>query len=335
MDHAAELAALVLLLAVGHGVISVTTEPLRLIARSFLMWTVGLAVVIALFSIPGIVTGVVRFGMVLVGAYAARWLIGDVASFLRGPHLMAEPDALAVAEAARRVSDLPSAECRDMARRIVRDFDGTIALLGLAYRARDAAAQEKEFAAGWREGCEKAVSAVREVAERFSRSRAEGRPPTMNIRFIAQAFCAYEPASVARVLERLPAPALSGRARRARAAHRFEKEARRSPILQQLGLERPAERGAGKSAEGARPWMLLAPWAGFARYGYSRRAAALGVSLALLLGYGLVALALDRASGWVYLAVAGLIHIEAAFALGDFLPAGPPAPRSSGQGGRT
>jgi hypothetical protein len=57
---------------------------------------------------------------------------------------------------------------------------------------------------------------------------------------------------------------------------------------------------------------------GLIRCGFKRRAAALAVSHGVLLAYGALALSLGRASGWVFLAAAALIHIQALFALGDF-----------------
>ncbi len=42
--------------------------------------------------------------------------------------------------------------------------------------------------------------------------------------------------------------------------------------------------------------------------------------MALLFGYGLISVLMQHSSGWIYLAVGVLIHIEAMFALGDFRP---------------
>jgi len=45
----------------------------------------------------------------------------------------------------------------------------------------------------------------------------------------------------------------------------------------------------------------------------------------LLAAYGLTALGIDRGSGWIFLAVAVLLHIQGAFAAADLRPSGPAA----------
>ena len=73
MFHIAELAAVLLLLAVGYGVTDVAPEVVRRVVRSFVIWMLVFAAAIVLFSIPCLVSAVVRLGVILVAAYVVRW----------------------------------------------------------------------------------------------------------------------------------------------------------------------------------------------------------------------------------------------------------------------
>ena len=79
--------------------------------------------------------------------------------------------------------------------------------------------------------------------------------------------------------------------------------------------------GAGPSGRRLWFWAVLWPAVGLARAGFAERALAFGIGHGLLIAYGLLALAMHRSSGWIYLAVAVLIHIEGVFAQVDFAEA--------------
>ena len=249
--------------------------------------------------------------------------------------MMVIPGRGGMAEAARRVSGLPAQKCRLLAHRITCGYDEAVGLLGLAFTGPEARRKdgEKDFGEEWIEGCEKALDWARNLGARYSAYSTEERQHVSDMRFIAQALCAYEPKSVERVLGALPAPALGTRSLRVRAARELEKAGRRTTLTETLGLESPtvgSEAGAG--AERFKIWMALLPAIGLSRAGYSHRAITLGISLLFLFGYGLIALLMDRGSGWVYLAVGALIHIRALFALGDFRPS--LSPINGGASGR-
>jgi hypothetical protein len=140
------------------------------------------------------------------------------------------------------------------------------------------------------------------------------------VRFVAQALCVYEATSIERAFRRLKAPGLGDRAARARAAGQLTDSGRRRRDTDWLDMD-PALNGEQKAAggtSGVTALRVLWPALGVRQAGFKGRALALGVSEVVLVGYAIAALSIGRTSGWIYLAVAGLIHIEAVFALGDF-----------------
>jgi len=321
MQHMVELAVLLLLMATGHGVVNVAPEVVQRVARSFVLWLASFAAAIALFSIPSIVSAVVRLGFVLVGAYLVRWVVGDIVHYWRGPYLMAIPDRSAIADAVRRVTGRSPGECRLLAARMLCDHDEILALLGLVFTSSEAKRGEANFGDSWAAGCEKARASVLALAERYSDNSQQGRPAVFDMRFLAQALCVYEPKVVDRILKQMPAPVLGSRARRAHVAAELEKSGRKTHLAERLGAESHMdELASAVKGGGLRLWSYLVPPMELARSGYAHRAVALGISMALLFGYGLVSVLMKHSSGWIYLAVGVLIHIEAMFALADFRP---------------
>ena len=318
MRHMIELAVLLLLMATGHGVVNVAPDVVRRVTRSFVLWLASFAVAIVLFSIPTLVSAVVRLGFVLIGAYLVRWVVGDIVHYWRGPYLMAIPSRSAIADAVRRVTGRSPRECRLLAARMLCDHDEILALLGLVFTSSEAKHGEADFDESWAAGCEKARASVLALAERYSDNSQQGRPAVFDMRFLAQALCVYEPKVVDRILKQMPAPALGSRARRARVAAELEKSGQKTHLAERLGVESHVDELAPAAKMSL--WSYLAPPMELARSGYAHRALALGISMTLLFGYGLVSVLMKHSSGWIYLAVGVLIHIEAMFALGDFRP---------------
>ena len=335
MLHVIELAVVLLLLAVGHGAVNVQPNAVRRIVCGYFVWLLAFAIGIFLVSIASLTTWLVRIGIVLIVAYTLRWFVAEVGGFFRGPFLLAVSGTAALAEAARSVSGLPVGECRRMARRISRNHAGSVALLGLAQVGQVQGRNETEFGDAWAEACEAALKSVCNLVRRHSPRHREGRISANDVRFIAQALCLYEPASLERVLGRLPSPPLGGRAARVRAARQLEKFGTRTMVTERLSIEAPPGRAAEDTAYGGfKMWMVVLPSLGLARSGHPRRATAQAISFGLLLGYAIAALLMDRSSGWVFLSVAALIHVEAVFALGDFCPPAVPGKADPTVGGR-
>jgi len=322
MLHMVELAVLLMLMATGHGVVNVAPDVFRRVTRSIVLWLASFALAIVLFSIPSLVSAVVRLGFVLVGAYLVRWVVGDFLHYWRGPYLMAIPSRLALADAVRCVTGRSPGECRLLAARMLCDHDEILALLGLVFTSSEAKHGEADFGDSWAAGCEKARTSVLAMAERYSGAAQQGRPAVFDMRFLAQALCVYEPKVVDRILKQMPAPALGSRALRARIAAELEKSGRKTRLTERLGIKSQMDELASAAKRGgSRLWSFLVPPMELARSGYSHRAIALGISMVLLFGYGLISVLMKHSSGWIYLAVGVLIHIEAMFALGDFRPA--------------
>lgn len=320
MPHAIELIMLLLLMAVGHATVNVAPGWVVRIVRSFVVWVLTFAVGIALLCIPSVAVWVVRAGIVLMVAYLARWLLDMVVDFFRGPFLLALPSVAALAEALHTTAGLRVHVCRKLARRINRNHDGFIALLGLAHMKTDVAGNEEAALAAWQEASEKALEPARDMARRLGGYAAGDRVRTSDIRFVAQALCLFEQKSVDRVLKSAKARVLGHRFARARAAKLLEESATRSPYAERIGLTPPVKKKV-KRRPGERRFNVLSPlWPalGMARSGFSARAAVLTISQLVLIGYGAFAVSFEHASGWVYLAVAVLIHVEGYFALEDF-----------------
>ena len=321
MQHMVELAVLLLLLATGHGVVNVAPEVVRRVTRSFVLWLASFAVAIVLFSIPTLVSAVVRLGFVLIGAYLVRWVVGDIVHYWRGPYLMAIPSRSAIADAVRRVTGRSPRECRFLAARMLCDHDEILALLGLVFTSPESKRGEADFGDSWAAGCEKARASVLVLAERYSGVSPQGRSAVLDMRFLAQALCVYEPKVVDRILKQMTVPALGSRARRVLVAAELEKSGRKTRLSERLGVESHTDEHALDAKDrGLRIWSYLVPPMELARSGCAHRAIALGVSMALLFGYGLISVLMKHSSGWIYLAVGVLIHIEAMFALADFRP---------------
>ena len=321
MTHLAELTALLLLMSIGHGVTVSAPEVVRRIVRNFILWMIAFGVGLALFSLSWLVTAVVRFGAVFAVAYAVRWVVGDVVDFLRGPYLMAIPGPAGIAEAVRRISGKSARESRRLTDCVCDENDPVIALLGLVFVGSEGGEKAQDFGAAWRKGCDGALASVSELVEKHGVSRGKGRRAVFDMRFIAEALCVYDPKIVVRVLDGMKAPALGSRRARSQVMRQLKRVGRRTSLTVKLGLESPqGADGAGMEGRDFRIWMVALPALGLSRAGFSRRATALGISLLLLFGYGVFALTIGRASGWVYLAVGVLVHIEALFALGDFAP---------------
>ena len=322
MAHIVELCVLLLLLSVGHGVVDVAPELSRRIVRGFILWMLAMAGAAVVFSIPPLAIWAVRLGLVLVAVYTFQWILGGIVGFVRGPFLFAEPGTRVLAAAAHRASGLPMRECRRLARRMRRAYHGYTTLLGLAELEATEGTDAEAFGCAWSEECERALAGAREVVCRCAGKDEGDRVGAADILFVTQALCRYESKAVHRVLSG-PGGGGSRRAR-VKAARKLEHVAahRRTPEWLD-GIFPEHASGATPLSKGFRLWMLFWPAGGIARAGFSERAIALAVSFSGLLLYGLLAVTLGRGAGWVYLAVAALIHIEAVFALSDFpVPSG-------------
>lgn len=319
MWHAIELALILLLLAVAQGVIDMTPRAPRRVAGNFLSWIVAFAVGAALLSFADLSAVVVLVGIVLLGAYIVRWIVGGIVESFRGPFLFVTPSRADLADAAHHVTGLPVKELRRVARRITRRHEPTVALLGLiSLEARDGmTAADLETA--WDPAADQALQRVVGLIEKIAGAGDRKWPTTNDILLMAQALCLYEQESVLRCLAGRPAK-LGSRAQRAKGIELLERGARRRKDAERFGWAEPAKDDRHPGGEENVLFTRAAFWpaVGIRRAGFGRRATALTISEALLLGYGVMALYLGRGSGWIFLGVGILIHIQALFAVGDF-----------------
>jgi len=167
MIHAVELVVLLLLLCVGHGVVDVSPDPVRRIARNWALWVVGLGAAIAVFSVPPLVVWVVRLAVVLAVVFAVRWVWGEAVGFRRGPHLIPEPSRGALREAVHELSGFPHAACRRTVRAVLREHHPHMALLGLTRLSAEDCPDVESLLQEWRRAADEALEEVRDIAARL------------------------------------------------------------------------------------------------------------------------------------------------------------------------
>ena len=319
MLHAIELLAVLLLMALGQGVLDISPRPARRVVASFLAWALAFAVGIVVLSIPAVAGSAVRLAIVVLAAYMLRWLIGSVVEYFRGPYLLEPLRTGELAAAAEHVSGLPTPVIRRITRRMEREYEGFLCLAALLRLPLGEAVEERAFEQRWREGCEAVRKEAVEMAARFGHPRAEGRFNASAVMFVAQALCVFEPDSVERSLARLPAGALARRSGRAKAVHQLNRSARRNAAAERLGITTPA---AGEEMPARPSPLTLAaialPALGIYRIGYKGRAWAFAFAHATLFLYGAAALSMGRGAGYVFLGVGLMLHIQALLGLGDF-----------------
>ena len=336
MWHASELFLILLLMTVEQCAMDVAPDAARRIVRIFAVWLLAFAAGIMLLSLESIVADVVRIGILVLVAYLARWAFDSAAQFFRAPQLFEAPGPADLIVAAEQVSGLAHKECRRISRAILREHDSYIALLALMSLSSEDIAAAADLEQAWRKACEEARALAMELAGKYRSGGGKARPGTVNALFLTQALCLYEQNSIERVLASHRGPSSWRRAERVKIARQLEASGRsRKDSAQVFGIAAPwaSKPGAGLgcdvagkgtaateggSATQASLADILWPPLSFARAGFKGRAVAFAVSYAVLAGYGLLALSLNRDSWWIFLLVAVLLHVEAAFAVGDF-----------------
>ena len=325
MEHVAEFFALLVLLSVGRGVVDVSPAMGRRIGKSLFLWVILMGVVVAILRQPHIAVWALRLGVVLIGVFFVQWILRGIVDHITGPHLIAEPHRRALAEATRYVSGLSLEEARPIAHRVHGEHHAYVALMALGQLDAKEPLPDEPFETIWTRECDRSLAELRELVLQCQGRGKDVRVGANDLLFAAQAMFLYEAKAVQRVLARMGAKAFGNRSRRAAAAAELEKIGRPSVMASELGLVSVEEKKAGDRKSPIRLATVLWPAAGIARAGFSQRAMAFVLCFVLLVIYGVFAVNLHRTSGWVYLAVALLIHVEAVFALGDFAP--PPRPK--------
>jgi hypothetical protein len=318
MWHAIELTVILFVVCAAQAALDVAPHAARRTVWSFLGLCAAFAVGIAVLSSRSVADPVVRLGIAALIAYMLRWLVTGAVDYLRGPMLMEPARAVDLAAAAERAAGLGPRAAMRAARRMLRSWEGEIALAALARIGPAPEADEAAFVARWEAACAPALEEARRTTARFSPSGGEGRVSVAGLRFVSQALCLYRRESMERALGRLKGLDLSRHSGRMRAGEELGKSATRNGEMERLGLLPPACEPERPSATAFSAAAVFWPAAGLARVGFRARAWALGCSEALLLAYGVLAICIDRDSWLVFLAVGVLIHIQAAMALGDF-----------------
>lgn len=319
MQHAVELLAILLLMAVGQCVLDPSPRIMRRVMYAFVWSALAFAVAITIVSIPSVAAPATQLAGIALAAYVIRWIVGGIVDHFAGPTIAEMPGNAEIAAMAARVTGAPLPAARRAARRIMRRNDGYIALAAVrSLGSKDADSLE----AAWQTACEALREEIAETARSLGGANASGHVSTNAIRFLAQAVCAYEFESVKRVLGRSKECRLASRAGRELAAGLLEKQARR------VDIEQTGQTAAGKAGSPAiYPAALIWPGVGFMRLGFGKHATAFSIAQILLILYGAARVAAARGfhgnSGYVFLGVAALVHIQALLAMGDFVEARP------------
>jgi hypothetical protein len=312
MWHAGELVLVLLLLTIAESVINAAPHVGRRGALSFVIRLFGYSIGIALMSVGDVAAITVQVLLLVLAAYMFRWFVASVVAYVRGPQLFEAPRKADLAFLAQDLSGLPDRRCAHAAKRILREHDGRVGLLGLILLAEEKG-EPQELEPQWLDACGRARGMVRQLEERY------GLEGATNALFLAELLCMYEPSSVESLLKSRERPALRGRASRTAVAHRLEKTGRVRRRAEEYGL--PVEHKT-KSGEPIRVplsfLMKIWPPSGLAGAGFPGRGTALWISLLGMIAYGVTALAFNRNSGWVFLAVGVLVYILALLALSDF-----------------
>ncbi|HRU04281.1 MAG TPA: hypothetical protein P5137_00740 [Candidatus Brocadiia bacterium] len=320
-----ELLALMALLVLGNHALDPRRRTAGDMLRAFGAWVVFFGTMSVLMFFPPLVVWILRAAVAVIVYYALKWVWDCALNLFRGPSLIprlkrSQTSAMAAEALANGgEEDARSRVWRRDVARLARRFCAAD-LLRAVMKARgrgDAGASALPGLAA-----EEAAETDRMAAECFRIH--EGSPSRWDRAFVAEALLVYDAASVSKVLSRRE-PALGGKARRLAAAEWLEKEGRPAPwteTLEELGL-RPASRR--EPAEGKRPCAsltqrvaaVLCPPAACAWAGFKGRALLLAGVYVALLGYALVSLLQDRAGGWIFLAVWGLLQLLGMFAVSD------------------
>jgi hypothetical protein len=322
MFLAIELFAILLLMAVGEGVVSAAPHAARRTLVSLAAWVAATAAAVAILCFRRVAAEAVGIGLALLAGYILWWIGAGIVGHFRGPGFFESPKAGELADLAQLVSGLPVRDRRRIARRVLRKFDAEVALLGLLSQSGSGEIGAEEFERVWNEGSEKALAqAARLAGGGDADSPSPGSAGKSDLRFVAQALCLYERESVERALARPAANLRSGRAARVAAAERLAHSGRERKEARQFGLAVPLRNvrdSHAASGSEIRTLEVIWPPTGLARCGFRIRAAALAASQGILLAYGALAASLGRGSGWVFLGAAVLVHVQTLFAIGDF-----------------
>ena len=322
MFLAIELFAALLLMAIGQGVVEAAPHTARRVLASLVMWFAAFAAAVVILSFRRAATDAVAVGLALLAGYILWWIGVGIVKHFRGPGFFEPPKAGELGDLAQPVCSLPVRDCRKIARRLLRRFDGEVALLGLLAQGGSDEVGAEEFARAWNEATEKELAqATRMTSGGRAESAPSGDAGKSDLLFVAQALCLYERESVERVLARSAAKPFHGHAARVEAVERLAQSGKERKEARLFGLAAPlkdAREGHAAFGSELRAVEVIWPPMGLLRCGFKKRAAALAVCEGVLLAYGALALSLGRGSGWVFLGVAVLIHVQTLFAIGDF-----------------
>jgi hypothetical protein len=312
MWSAGELVLILVLLTAAESVINAIPHPGRRGVMNFCTRLVAYSAGIFIMSFSRLASVATQVIFLLLAAYMFRWFVSAGVAYVRGPQLFEPPRKAELAALAADLTGLAEGRCARVAARVLRKHDARVALLGLVFLAEEKKDVE-DFEQIWLDSCDRARATVLDLME-----QAEIRG-VANALFLAEALCMYETPSVESVLKARNRLTVRGRGGRAWVAHRLEKTGRVRRRAEEYGL--PVEHKT-KSGEPVRAPMsfLMRIWPpkGLAGLGHPGRGVVLLLSLLAMVAYGGVALAMDRGSGWVFLAIAVLVYMLALLTMSDF-----------------
>ena len=158
MFLAIELFAVLLLIAIGEGVLEVAPHAARRVLVTLAAWVFAFAVGAAILSVRRVAADVVAIGLALLAGYILWWIGAGIVRHFRGPVFFEPPKAGELGELAQQASGLPARDCRKIARRLLQKFDGSVALLGLLSLSGSGEGGAEEFERAWNAASEKSLA---------------------------------------------------------------------------------------------------------------------------------------------------------------------------------
>ena len=341
MRDTLELAALLLLLVLGHNVVRGSGRILRDTVSGFALWLGTMVAITVLMFRPLMLEVIVRIGVGVALAYAAFRLLVWTRDLFRSLPRLAAPSR-------RRMRRLLAAAGYPQAVReeVLGGLDGLIddrpalaaALLVSTCAASPAPEQPGTTITGQLAGNVRDADELRDAFRELSGGEIAG-----DTALVDGLVLRYDIAVARKALRAARSDRRRGRLLRHwfRQLHDTRISSARASALRQLGIDIPCVPDEGETAWERLGHPGMVATFVFPLYAYivlqqRLRAVLFGLCYAITVAYGSALLAQHSSAGWVFLAVAGLLHLSALIhldvACGVDLPRSPGAVRGDSIG---
>jgi len=316
MRDTLELAALLFLLVLGHNVVRGSDRILRDTVSGFAIWLGTMAAITALMFRPLTLEVIVRIGVGVALVYAAFRSLVWARDLFRSLPRLPPPSR-------RRMKRLLAAAGypQSVREEALGSLGGLIAdrpalAAALLVSACEANPAPQELGAAITERLAKHVQAADELRDGFR--ELSGGEIAGDTALVDGVVLRYDVVVARKALRAARGNRRRGRLLRhwLRQLHNTRVHSVRAAALRQLGIEIPCVRDEGETAweRLERPGTILAfvfPLYAYIFLQQPLRAVLFSVCYATTLAYGAALIAQDSSAGWVFLAVAGLLHLSA------------------------